>query len=250
MIIPRNTIPNSYVLYGLFLWIGLFSFGLSANEEEFGDIQIVRIGQIADQDMNLVSQEILTEAYRRIGYKTRYFDYPGRRSLIEVSGGRIDGELFRIKGMEKKYPNLIMIPVPVNEIQSMVITKNKDIKVNGWESLRGYKAGVLRGIKYSEEATSFLERIIVESNSELFSLLDKDLIDFFVFNKASALKTFKEQRFDDFHIVEPPIARYKLYHYLNSRHAELAQRVTKTLKDMKNEGIMDKVIESQFNSVR
>jgi hypothetical protein len=47
---------------------------------------------------------VMTEIYQNIGYDMKLIRFPSKRSLVEANAGLTEGELFRIKGVEKYYP--------------------------------------------------------------------------------------------------------------------------------------------------
>ena len=70
-------------------------------------------------------------------------------------------ELVRIKGIDKKYTNLIRIPVSHVQAEQMAFGKSGGIKINGWESLKPYKIVFHRGYKVAEQNTIGMKRLIV-----------------------------------------------------------------------------------------
>ncbi len=58
-----------------------------------------------------ISEIVLRKAYERIGVKIDTHYFPAERALYMSNSGLVDGEVNRIIGLEKKYPNLIRVPV-------------------------------------------------------------------------------------------------------------------------------------------
>ncbi len=50
------------------------------------------------------------EVFHRLGIELEVIILPAERALINANNGIEDGNLLRIKGLEKQYPNLIRVP--------------------------------------------------------------------------------------------------------------------------------------------
>jgi polar amino acid transport system substrate-binding protein len=62
---------------------------------------------------------VATEAFRRIGVTVKTVKLPAERGLINANQGIHDGEMLRVGGLEKIYPNLIMVPEVSNVLLQM-----------------------------------------------------------------------------------------------------------------------------------
>lgn len=58
-----------------------------------------------------IAEQVLKQAYLRLGLQLQVKKLPGERSLYGANNGETDGELYRKIGMERDYPNLVIIPV-------------------------------------------------------------------------------------------------------------------------------------------
>lgn len=61
----------------------------------------------------VITERVLKEAYGRLGIDIRVSGRPAQRAIHDANSGAVDGELYRIKDVHLKYPNLMMVPVPV-----------------------------------------------------------------------------------------------------------------------------------------
>lgn len=191
----------------------------------------------------LISQKVVTEAYRRIGIEVIVKEYPGVRSLKYSNQGKTDGELFRINGMGEAYPNLLMVPVPVNRQDGMVFTKQTEFAVTGWDSLKPYKVGVRRGIKFSDKGTKGMNPQIVNTNKSLFEILDRGRVDIIVITRVNGLEMLRQLKIPGIVPLEPPIESYPLYHYLHKKNKHLLPEITASLQIMEKEGLVQKTRE-------
>ncbi len=73
-----------------------------------------------------------------------------------------DGEVQRFDGVEKLYSNLIKVEPPITFIEATVFTKLTRFEVAGWESLKPYTIGIIRGIKFAERHTKRMNAVAVK----------------------------------------------------------------------------------------
>ena len=201
----------------------------------------LRFSAIGESVNTLISAEVVTEAYRRIGIDIKVEEYPAKRALLYSNEGRTDGELQRIGGIESEYPNLIPIPVPINKMEGMIHTKHLNFEVKGWESLKPYRIGIRRGIKYAEQGTRGMNPIVANSDNELFDILNNDIVELVIIAWTNVLMMRAEGEGDGIRTLEPPIESLPLYHYVHKKHQHLVSRLTKTLQEMENEGFIQGV---------
>lgn len=198
---------------------------------------------IQDSDNTEICALVLNQAYHRLGIKVTITPYPAKRSLFHANEGLADGELFRIKGMEKKYKNLIRVPVAINQLDAMVMTKSVDFKVTGWSSISPYKSAIRRGVKFSEQGTKGLRRALYNSNLDLGRiLLETNDIDLSIIARLNGLQTMLELGDgNQLHFLEPALAAYPLYHYLHKKHADLVPKLVSVLNEMTKNGDIKKI---------
>jgi polar amino acid transport system substrate-binding protein len=97
--------------------------------------------------VSAIAEKVMAEAYKRIGMKLEVKKLPGERALQASNNGEVDGELYRKRDIDQTYPNLIVIPVAVVNIDEMVFTKkSKKFAVKSWDSLLPYRVGYRKGI--------------------------------------------------------------------------------------------------------
>ncbi len=182
-----------------------------------------------------VAKLVLREAYERIGVSAQFKPMPGERALIESNLGRTDGEVARISGIEKKYDNLIRIPIAISRLEGVAFSIDPDLSVNGWNSLKDYRIGAFTGSKFVERNTRGMDVDYSPGVKNLFSMLERDRVDMIIIPYLSGLKYIKDQSLVGFTRLTPPLIEIKLYHYLNKKHLEILPRITKALEAMENE---------------
>ncbi|OOZ38100.1 hypothetical protein BOW53_16550 [Solemya pervernicosa gill symbiont] len=183
-----------------------------------------------------ISLQVLEEAYQKLGITVEYRPLPGERALRTADTGRVDGEVFRIANVEKRYTNLIPVPTAINVLQGIAFSKVEQIPISGWESLKRYHLGIQIGIKFAERGTEGMQRTLVETNEQLFKMLDAERVEVVIAAHANGLKTLSDIEIDSVHALKPAIQEYQLYHYLHKRHASLVPKLDQVLQQMQQSG--------------
>lgn len=224
-----------HFLFPVFLWCVLF------NSQEAHAAKYLTFTAIQASDNSNISELVLREAYKKIGYQIFISPFPAKRSLLLANEGHGDGELFRIDGMEKKYQNLVKVPVAINQLDGMVMTRKVTFSVNGWDSLAPYTIAIRQGVKFSEAGTKGMKTKLHNTNMSLGRvLLGENDTDIAVIARVNGMEIIEELRrvnaSHDLKLLEPPIQSYPLYHYLHKRNARLVPKLAAVLDDMTKTG--------------
>ncbi len=210
---------------------------------------IIKFGTLSapDTPIFIKVQAILTEAFKRNGYEFSLVSLPGLRSLLDADNGILDGDAYRIFSLnsENQYNNLIRIEEPVYIIDQSVWS-NKDIEINGWESLRDYRLIYQSGSKIIENNLNFFqESYAVNSLKQAFLMITLDRGDITITSRETGYNTLRENSLEnsEIRILSPPLLEIKLYPYLNRKHEELAKKIARTLIEMKADGTFQKLME-------
>ena len=196
-----------------------------------------------------ISSLVLEEAYKSIGIDIILKDYPAKRSTIEANYGRIDGEVSKIVGIEKQFTNLVMIPIPVQEIEFFVFSKKIKFKIDGWESLRPYKIVSVLGVKFIEKNTKEMDRTGVATFPQIFKLIDADRYDIAVAPLVDGLVHLKNLNITTVKSLGK-VDQVKLYHYLNIKHKSLIPKITAALKKMEISGRIKQIREEYISKLQ
>lgn len=186
--------------------------------------------------------KVVRKAYENIGVEISILPLPGTRALIVANKGEaVDGELFRISGIEKVHTNLIPIEVALHKSEWMVYTKNKEFQVNGWESLKPYKIGIKRGIKTTQKGTLGMQTVLVNKNEQLFKMLDRERVDVIVISKINGKKYLDKTKYDKIKFLETPVSIIPVYHFLHIKNKHLLPKITKAMKELESKGFIEEM---------
>jgi len=206
---------------------------------------------VMDGPGHVVSAAILREAYSKLGIPLRLETFPGLRGIREANLGKIDGDAGRIEGMEKDYPNLIRIPVPVFSFEGSFFAKKPGPDVDSPAVRKSLTAGMVRGTRYARQATEGMKRVFADNPASLFKLLEEGIADVVVFDRdAGELLVAKSYPNSGIVPVGKPVHTGELYHYLNKKRADLAPPLTRVLQEMSQSGESERIEQKAWEQMR
>ncbi len=180
--------------------------------------------------------QIVKQMFQRINVKAKTTTLPSERSLINANTGIDDGNIARIKGIEKKYPNLIMLPEKIIDFEFVAFAKNKQLKISNWASLQTYNVAFINGWKvFEKKVTQYKSLVRTRDSTQLFNLLKSDRVDIVLYDLWSGVWQIRQSE-NEIDYLRPPIASYPLYLYLHKKHKALLPGLTKALQNMKKDG--------------
>ena len=206
----------------------------------------VRIGSVEQSFDKETAVAIVGEAYRRIGIEIEMEYFSGRDGLEAANSGELDGELQRIDGITKTWPNLVQVGIPVNYLQGKAFSKHHDFLVDGWASLEPYSLGIVRGILFAEQGTQGMNVTVADDYDSLFDMLE-DQIDVAVVPRVSGRVTLQQREETEIKEMEGVLEINFLYHYVHRKNEHLVPRLEEELKAMLLDGtirqIRDRVLQ-------
>jgi len=196
-----------------------------------------------------VVSSVLKEAYVKLGISTSISYLPGNRSLLYSSTGRVDGELFRIEGIQREFPDLIQITEPILELETIAYSSDVEFNINGWKSLNPYKLGFLRSFKKAEKNTQGMNTYQDDSLNNLFKLLNKGRIDLVIESQIGASVILQLEDKPVIKALYPPVDRFYIYHYLHTKNKNLLLPITDVLSEMRRSGEIQQIIDSTLQKL-
>ncbi|NOX09677.1 MAG: transporter substrate-binding domain-containing protein [Gammaproteobacteria bacterium] len=182
---------------------------------------------------------VLTEAFHRIGFRLNTVHLPPERGLLSANEGIVDGEVNRIIGLDNIYKNLRRVPEKVRDSEFCALSKNPAI-VNTPDELNKQVVGHIKGWKIYEKMMVGSKRVITaHSPEQLFRLLKINRIDVALYDCVEGLDIAKRFNINELYILEPEFDQTELFLYLNKRYVGLVSKLSKALRDIKEEGLYD-----------
>ncbi len=192
---------------------------------------------LTNESQNGFVDVIVGDALERIGYELKSVKLPAERALINANAGIDDGDLLRIGGLQKIYPNLIQVPEPIIDLEFVVFTKHITSLIDNWQSLNRYSVSIITGWKILERnITHAAELTKVKNVNQLFTMLQKDRVDAIVYSRWAGLGYINQHRMTGIRMLEPPLDRSSMYVYLHKKHQQLVPKLTAALRALKADG--------------
>lgn len=193
---------------------------------------------------------VLTEAYQRLGVSMELEFSSGGQGLQLANEGRVDGDLFRAAGLEKDYPNLTQIQVPIASTNYVVFSKNPRLGVRTWDDLMPYSLAYARGIRVIESNIPVNNSVTrVNSSVEAMRMLVADRVELVVNSHMGGLKTISEMNLSGIRVSRPPLQTSVVFHYLHADNKHLVQPLTDVLREMEKEGLMQAAWDQVFDAL-
>jgi polar amino acid transport system substrate-binding protein len=188
---------------------------------------------------------IVAEAFRRVGLAVKLVMLPSERSLQNANQGIDDGVYVRVPGLERIYPNLVMVAEPVSEFIFTAFTRDPALKARAWDDLRERQVAIVAGWKIVERNLAGAPRLqAVRDEEALFALLDKDRAEVVVAGLHAGREIIRTRGYHGVRTLQPPLAMVPMHLYLHKRHAELVPRLNATLRDMRRDGTIARMTRS------
>jgi len=191
---------------------------------------------------------IAGEAFRRVGLRIKLVTLPAERGLINANAGIEDGDLSRIAGLEKIYPNLVRVPEKLMVMDFVSFARHATPTEASWGSLEHLSVGDIKGWKIFENNLLPSTPITTADDPEqLLTLLSKNRIDIALYDRWMGIALAKDMHLQNVRVVEPPLAKREMFIYLHQRHADKVPAIAAALRAIKAEGLYTKICREKFS---
>ncbi len=195
---------------------------------------------------------VYNEAFRRLGYEFILVGYPSQRAIVMGDRGEVDGQVERNHDFNLDHPNLVRVEEPTNREAYSAYAARPNMVLQGWEGLQASEHGVVsrRGVGKSVEALSQMvprERLTyVERPEQALHLLILGRAEFYVDFEPlieEALRHLRKKEPQTYGgIYKAGEMAFTSHHaFLHNRHADLAKKLAPVLREMKREGLFEKL---------
>lgn len=190
------------------------------------------------------------EAFARLGIELDVVVVPAERALINSNKGIDDGNLLRIKGLEKRYPNLIRVPEKMMNSEFVGYAITQIPMAPGWQRLKGQIVSFPKGWKIFENNTKQAAKVeMVRDPVQMFRLLKNSKVDIALYEKWQGIVQARKAQLNEFLVLDPAFIELEMFMYLNNKHAKLVPKLAKTLKEMKADGTYQKIYQRTLGAL-
>lgn len=184
---------------------------------------------------------IVQELFGRLKIKSQTRHMAASRSLKNANQGIDDGVIARVKGIDKKFTNLIRVPGVIIELEFVAYSNDKNIKIKKWSDLKPYNVGYIRGWKiFEKNVTSYKSLVKVKNTNQLFRLLRNKRVDVVLCQVILSRFAMKQLGYYP-HKSKSSLAAREMYMYMHKKNAVLVPRLTKELENMKSDGTYQQI---------
>lgn len=180
---------------------------------------------------------LVPEVFRRIGVKAEGVQYAAsERAMINANNGVDDGLVLRIRGLEKNYPNLVIIDEKIIDNEFVAYANQADFATTSFATLKGHQVGFINGWKiFESNLPGDVEVTRVQEAGQLFALLQQDRVDVVLYERWQGNQIIRETG-SRAQLLAPPLATSEMFMYLHKKHAHLAGPAARALRAMKADG--------------
>lgn len=201
----------------------------------------LQLSVIANNPTHEEVWHVVQAAARRAGIPVAARLVPAERALALANSGATDGDVGRIDGLDKQYPNLVRVPEPVYHYAAFAFALNKLEVSAGWESLRGHAICIRRGIKLFELRTEGMPRQVLDDESSVLRMLRNGGCELALLEPNNPAVKAEMAAQPPLYKLLPPLEVAPLYLYLHKSHAGLVPRFAEALKQMRQDGTLQKI---------
>ncbi|MED5621845.1 substrate-binding periplasmic protein [Ideonella sp. BN130291] len=243
MWLPRWSIAR------LLLWAALLG-GVPAAAGADQRVFLIGTDQVDTAFTGLWQRRVYAEAFRRLGLKAEFPYYPTKRLSALVDAGELDGDMLRRRSYGLAHPEQVQVDVPVIEVRFALYTAHPALRLARLEDLSatGWQGHYRRGVLFCEDTLKAhvpAQRLaeVTTTAQGLKSLLAGHTaflcdIDLAVDNVLYSREIRGDERVRELLAMGPP---EPLYPYLHKKNADLAPRLAAVLRQMKAEGLVERL---------
>ena len=194
-----------------------------------------RIGYTPDAMISKKARDRVEKAYERAGLPVVFVSLPTKRSLYLAAEGSLDGEAGRIAGLEKHYPSLVRVDVPLMDFQGAAyVLGRRNIRVFRDALLDRLRTGALGGVVWAKDVMKGRRLERVNTYETLFNMLQEGRIDIALSSRVGAEEVLRSdpERYGRIRQLEPLVYKVPFYHYLHMKNADIVPKLEKALREL------------------
>ena len=189
--------------------------------------------------------EFLSEVFKTVDYDLQIEQHQSARCFELSNSGQVDGEIWRIAGVDADYPNLIRVPEAIWSHPELAFVKD-DIEVDGWKSLAPFRVAFRTGTKVVENNIKGIvdKQVPLDTIDEAFALLAKGSVDVVISDNIVGTSLLESEKYRDsgIRLVETPLDQALLFTYLHKKHAGLVSDLAAAIKQSKKDGTYQRIV--------
>ncbi len=209
-------------------------------------VKIILVSGVDPHHPYLAKQiKFLEEVFKTLNYKLEVQQYQSAHCFELSNSGEVDGEIWRIEGVDAEFKNLIRVPVPLWSHPELAFVKG-DFELDGWESLTPYRVAFRAGTKVVENNIKDIvaNQLPLASIDEAFGLLEKGEVDVVISDNIVGTLLLESEKYKDSGIrqIAKPLDQALLFTYLHKKHLELVPELSQAIRKAKRDGTYERIV--------
>ncbi len=192
------------------------------------------------------AEAVLKAAYARLGVGFNVHVLPLRRGIQMVDAGELDGDLVHSAVSLDEWQRLVVVKVPLGRASFMAYQSGQSCPshVSVDELIEG-RVAYMRGTRGLEFLFPEAARVASNNNWDALRAMRQGLTRYAVTGQMDSDLQLARHGVHDVCKVREPVLSVDLFHSLNQRHAELAQRLERVLEEMRKRGEIARIGDEQ-----
>ena len=197
---------------------------------------------------------VYTELFSRMNIDVRFEHMPSARATSQIELGVFDGQIRRVMLYENQVKNQIRVPESLYSLKMIAFARASAPYdgLNGWRSLAGKKLLVEYQIGAAISQKN-LERVIEPDMLSSVAQVEQGLrkvkagrTDVFVSSLLNAWQAMDSPEFKGIVVPIGVMEETEVFPFMHKRHKALIPLMSKKLKEMKEEGLIEKLRRQAF----
>ncbi len=206
------------------------------------DVQLLSISINTDEPSTI--DRLYYHIFKELGYEVTTEASGMASAIMKANSGEMAGLATQTAGIEKDYPNLIMVPEPIASVSFCCYAlTGKNYHLDSWDDFNGLRVGYLFQKVYIDAhlPEGVAQRINKASLDELYTALETGECDVVVVSSSSRQRTILRENLSEVGEVDSLLS----YAYLNKKYAALVEPMAQVLRNMKENGTYEKILNQQ-----
>lgn len=229
------------------LLAGALFFGVAASSAYAAQKLVLNTGTrdpFTTENQQGFLDQLIRETFKRIGIDAEIIVYDASaRALNHANQGIDDGATLRVKGIDKKFSNLIRVPEKLMDNDFVAYSIHDYLGITGWKSLASHDIAYILGWQiFQNNLPDHKSTIRTKDVGQMMNLLQHDRVDLILYERWQGLWRAKQLNIK-IKAHEPPLAQREMFMYLHKKHANLVDKAAEALKAMKKDGMYQKIFD-------
>ena len=177
--------------------------------------------------------ELMTLAYKELGYDVHIIDFNHQSALSAANNGTLDGQLGRVASISQQYQNLHPVNFALFEFNLVLLKNCQQCTFEQLDNI-AIQVGYPAAQSYLNEHPFIGDIIKVKSVTAQLNLLTQGKVQGVIL--LDFLLSTKHPQFNVKQFQTEILAPIKSYHFLHSRHSALIPKLEKELHKLNENG--------------